>query len=69
MKKIFAVLFGLSLATAGLSFAAQAPAPAAAPATGNTATTTTRKHVKKNKKAARPGDTAAKPATSAPATK
>ena len=68
MRKIFAVIFGLSLATAGLSIAAQAPAPAATPAGNNAAaTTTTRKHVKKNKKAAKPAETAATPATPAPA--
>jgi hypothetical protein len=62
MKKISAVLLGLSLtlATAGLSLAAQA---AAAP-TDNSTPATTKKHVKKNKKAAAKTD-AAKPATSA----
>jgi len=57
MKKIFAVLSGLSLATAGLSLAAQTtPAPAGNhPAT----TVTTKKHVKKAKKSAKPAAGAA----------
>jgi hypothetical protein len=60
MKKISAALLGLSLtlATAGLSLAAQAPTDNSTPAT------TTKKHVKKNKKAAAKTD-AAKPATPA----
>ena len=47
MKKITAVLFGLSLtlATAGLSFAAQTPATPA------NKTTATKKHMKHHKKA------------------
>ena len=66
MKKL--VLFGLSLATAGLSIAAQAPAPAATPATNNAAApAVAKKHVKKVKKAAKPAETAEKPATPAPA--
>lgn len=50
MKKITSVLLGLSLtlAAAGLSFAAQT----AAPATGSS-TPVAKKHVKKNKKAAK----------------
>jgi hypothetical protein len=49
MKKITSVLLGLSLtlATAGLSLAAQT----AAPATGSTPAPVAKKHVKKNKKA------------------
>jgi len=65
MKKITSVLLGLSLtlATAGLSLAAQT----AAPATGNSAPVA-KKHVKKNKKAAK--STEATPAaTPAPAAK
>ena len=63
MKKISAVLLGLSLtlATAGVSLAAQA---ATAPTDNSTPATTTKKHVKKNKKAAAKTD-AAKPAASA----
>ena len=66
MKKISAVFLGLSLtlATAGLSLAAQA---ASTPANGTTPATTAKKHVKKNKKANK--STEATPATSAtPAT-
>jgi hypothetical protein len=60
MKKISAVLLGLSLtlATAGLSLAAQTAAPA-----DNSTPATTKKHVKKNKKAAKTA--AATPATPA----
>ena len=49
MKKITSVLLGLSLtlATAGLSLAAQT----AAPATGSTPAPVAKKHVEKNKKA------------------
>jgi uncharacterized protein YxeA len=62
MKKISAVLLGLSLtlATAGMSFAAQAaatPTDSSAP--------TVKKHVKKHKKANK--DVTATPATPAPA--
>jgi hypothetical protein len=63
MKKITSVLLGLSLtlATAGLSLAAQTPA---APA--DNGAPVAKKHVKKNKKAAK--STATTPATPAPPT-
>jgi hypothetical protein len=63
MKKMTSVLLGLSLtlATAGLSLAAQTTA---APATGSTAPVA-KKHVKKNKKANK--STAVTPSTPAPA--
>ncbi|HEX4274452.1 MAG TPA: hypothetical protein VHZ74_03805 [Bryobacteraceae bacterium] len=60
MKKITSAVLGLSLtlAVAGLSFAAQAtPAPAAA----NNSAPVAKKHVKKNKKAVK-GTTSATPA-------
>jgi hypothetical protein len=62
MKNITSVLLGLSLtlATAGLSLAAQT----AAPATGNSAPVA-KKHVKKNKKANKTAEST--PATPAPA--
>jgi uncharacterized protein YxeA len=65
MKKISAVLLGLSLtlATAGMSFAAQA----AATPTDNS-TPTVKKHVKKHKKANKGVVTPATAATAAPAT-
>jgi hypothetical protein len=68
MKKMTSAILGLSLtlATAGLTFAAQDAKPAdangSAPAT---TTTTTKKHVKKHKKAA--NQTAAPAATQNPA--
>jgi hypothetical protein len=70
MKKITALVFGLSLSVAGLSLAAQAPQTPAKEGANNTPAPVAKKRVKKvkkNKNASEPAATSAAPGTGAAA--